>query len=407
MKTLKLLTATMLMLVAMAAGAETISHVTIGNLVYSLDTDTKVATVTDYSNEPTDVVIPNTIEYGGDYSVTTIGERAFAYCTSLASIDIPNSVTTIGELAFASCTSLASISVASDNPNYIGIDGVLFNKDKTMIVVYPEGKDGSEYTIPNSVTTIGEWAFVRCSSLASIDIPNSVTTIGKYAFAYCTSLASIDIPNSVTTIGECTFYRCTSLASVNIPNSVTTIGKMAFSHCSSLASIDIPNSVTTIGYEAFSSCESLASIDIPNSVTTIGKFAFAYCFSLASVNIGESVTTIGVGAFIYCYYITSVTCLAKECPVCDKGLWNNIFSVFDTATLYVPKQSIDAYKTTDPWSDFVNVVALEDTGIEGKPTDNAPRVDAVYDIDGRRTDSMKRGLNIVRMSDGTTRKVMK
>ena len=305
MKTLKLLTCTMLLLVAMAAGAETISDVTIGNLVYSLDTDTKVATVTGYdsSNKPTDVVIPNTIEYGGK--------------------------------------------------NY-------------------------------SVTTIGQWAFSSCISLASIDIPNSVTTIGESAFASCESLASIDIPNSVTTIGECTFYRCTSLASVNIPNSVTTIGKMAFSHCSSLA-----------------------SIDIPNSVTTIGKFAFAYCFSLASVNIGESVTTIGVGAFIYCYYITSVTCLAKECPVCDKGLWNNIFSVFDTATLYVPKQSIDAYKTTDPWSSFVNVVALEDAGIEGNPTDNAPRVDAVYDIDGRRTDSMKRGLNIVRMSDGTTRKVMK
>lgn len=236
MKTLKLLTCTMLLLVAMAAGAETISDVTIGNLVYSLDTDTKVATVTGYdsSNKPTDVVIPNTIEYGGK--------------------------------------------------NY------------------------------------------------------SVTTIGQWAFSSCTSLASIDIPNSVTTIGERTFWDCESLASVNI---------------------------------------------------------------------GESVTTIGLGAFIYCYYITSVTCLAKECPVCDKGLWNNIFSVFDTATLYVPKQSIDAYKTTDPWSDFVNVVALEDTGIEGKPTDNAPRVDAVYDIDGRRTDSMKRGLNIVRMSDGTTRKVMK
>ena len=165
MKTLKLLTCTMLLLVAMAAGAETISDVTIGNLVYSLDTDTKVATVTGYdsSNKPTDVVIPNTIEYGGDYSVTTIGEWAFSNCTSLASIDIPNSVTTIGELAFASCTSLASISVASDNPNYIGIDGVLFNKDKTMIVVYPASKDGSEYTIPNSVTTIGELAFFYCN----------------------------------------------------------------------------------------------------------------------------------------------------------------------------------------------------------------------------------------------------
>ena len=95
----------MLMLVAMAAGAETISDVTIGNLVYSLDTDTKVATVTGYdsSNEPTDVVIPNTIEYRGNYSVTTIGEGAFSYCTSLASIDIPNSVTTIGVGAFYAC----------------------------------------------------------------------------------------------------------------------------------------------------------------------------------------------------------------------------------------------------------------------------------------------------------------
>ncbi len=182
---------------------------------------------------------------------------------------------------------------------------------------------------------------------------------------------------------------------------------MAFSDCRSLASIDIPNSVTTIGEQAFSYCRSLASVNIPNSVTTIGMLAFADCKSLASVNIGESVTTIGGGAFAGCYYITSVTCLAKECPVYDKDSGFNMFYVYKTATLYVPKQSIDAYKTTDPWSDFVNVVALEDTGIEGKPTDNAPRVDAVYDIDGRRTDSMKRGLNIVRMSGGTTRKVMK
>ena len=152
MKTLKLLTCTMLLLVAMAAGAETISDVTIGNLVYSLDTDTKVATVTGYdsSNKPTDVVIPNTIEYGGkNYSVTTIGQWAFSSCISLASIDIPNSVTTIGESAFASCESLASID------------------------------------IPNSVMTIGERVFSHCSSLASVNIPNSVTTIGEYAFAYC------------------------------------------------------------------------------------------------------------------------------------------------------------------------------------------------------------------------------
>ena len=363
----------MLLLVAMAAGAETISNVTIGNLVYSLDTDTKVATVTGYkrSNKPTDLVIPNTTEYGGgNYSVTTIGNSAFCNCSSLASIDIPNSVTTIGDYAFCNCSSLASID------------------------------------IPNSVTTIGESAFASCDSLASVNIPNSVTTIGKATFYGCDSLASVNIPNSVTTIGEWAFTWCYSLASIDIPNSVTTIGDYAFYECESLASVDIPNSVTTIGEWAFAWCTSLASVNIPNSVTTIGNTAFSYCKSLASVTIGESVTTIGYVAFRDCDAITSVICLAKECPVYESS-WDEMFSVYETATLYVPKQSIDAYKTTDPWSNFVNVVALEDTGIEGKPMDNAPRADAVYDIDGRRTDSMKRGLNIVRMSDGTTRKVMK
>ena len=374
MKTLKLLTCTMLLLVAMAAGAETISDVTIGNLVYSLDTDAKVATVTGYggSNNPTDVVIPNTIEYyGEDYSVTTIGKSAFYHCSPLTSIDIPNSVTTIGERAFSHCEYLVSVNIGE------------------------------------SVTTIGENTFYYCTSLESVNIGESVTTIGDWAFCHCYSLASIDIPNSVTTIGERTFWDCESLASVNIGESVTTIGEGAFTNCSSLASVNIPNSVTTIGGSAFYNCSSLTSIDIPNSVTTIGKEAFSYCKSLASVNIGESVTTIGYGAFDDCDSITSVTCFAKECPVCNIDSRYNMFSVFDTATLYVPKQSIDAYKTTDPWSNFVNVVALEATGIEGHPTDNAPRVDAVYDIDGRHTDSMKRGLNIVRMSDGTTRKVMK
>ena len=121
--------------------------------------------------------------------------------------------------------------------------------------------------------------------------------------------------------------------------------------------------MTTIGAGAFLNCTSLASVDIPNSVTTIGWQAFYRCTSLASVNIGESVTTIGAGAFYDCDAITSVTCLAKECPVYDKDSRVAMFSVYKTATLYVPKQSIDAYKTTAPWSNFLKVVAHEDAGI--------------------------------------------
>ena len=131
----------------------------------------------------TSITIPN--------SVTSIGYYAFGGCSSLTSITIPNSVTSIGERAFADCSSLNLINVDINNPNYCSIDGVLFNKDKTTLIQYPIGNNRSEYTIPNSVTSIGEWAFAWCSSLTSVTIPNSVTSIGEYAFYKCSSLTSV------------------------------------------------------------------------------------------------------------------------------------------------------------------------------------------------------------------------
>ena len=136
-----------------------------------------------------------------------------------------------------------------------------------------------------AVTSIGEDAFLSCTSLTGVTIPNSVTRIGDRAFRNCTSLASIDIPNSVTDIGNFAFSGCTSLVSIDIPNSVTRIGDVAFSGCTSLVSIDIPNSVTRIGDRAFRDCTSLASIDIPNSVTNIGSNVFNYCDGLENVDV--------------------------------------------------------------------------------------------------------------------------
>jgi hypothetical protein len=192
-------------------------------------------------------------------SVTTIGNGAFSSCSSLTSITIPNSVTSIGYGAFRDCSSLTSITVSSGNTAYVSENGVLFDKSKTIIIACSRGKTGS-YNIPNSVTTIGDWAFGDCASLTSITIPNSVTTIGDDAFRFCRSLTSITIPNSITTIGEYAFNDCESLTSITIGNSVTTIGSSAFRGCSSLTSITIPNSVTTIGNRAFAHCRRLRNI---------------------------------------------------------------------------------------------------------------------------------------------------
>ena len=244
-----------------------------------------------WCNSLTSINIPN--------SVTTIGDAAFAFCYSLTSINIPNSVTTIGNWGLGACKSLTSITIPNSVVTIIGNpfkgwhgnlyneskafiyeDHVLFNKNKTTLIAY-RAKE-TNYTIPNSVTTIERGAFSYCDSLTNINIPNSVTTIGEGAFNGCYSLTSINIPNSVTTIGKLAFNGCYSLTSINIPNSVTTIENRAFIDCKSLTSINIPNSVTTIGESAFACCRSLIRINIPNSVTTIGKCAFRFCRRLPS-----------------------------------------------------------------------------------------------------------------------------
>ena len=258
----------------------------------------------------TSVTIPN--------SATNIGERAFEGCTSLTSVSIPNSVTSIGEYVFRECNNLTAINVNADNPNYSSLDGVLFNKDKTILVSYPGGLQG-EYTIPNSVI-IGDEALSYCSGMTSINvstdnpnyssldgvlfnkdkttliqypggkqgeytIPSSVTQIGSAAFGGCIGLTSVTIPNSVTSLEYRVFYGCSGLTSIEIPNSVTSIGNSAFNECANLTSVTIPNSVTSIGQWAFERCISLTTIEIPNSVTNIGSRAFHNCITLTSINV--------------------------------------------------------------------------------------------------------------------------
>ena len=296
----------------------------------------------------TSITIPN--------SVTSIGGTAFSGCDGLTSITIPNSVTSIGEYAFSSCYGLTSVTIGN---SVTSIGEYAFSSCSRLTSV----------TIPNSVTSIGEYAFSSCYGLTSVTIPNSVTSIGYDAFRNCSGLTSITIPNSVTSIGWRVFYGCSRLTSVTIPNSVTSIGFSAFSDCSGLTSITIPNSVTSIGSYAFDGCKGLTSITIPNSVTSIGDGAFRDCSGLTSVTIGSGVTSIGNRAFDGVDIPTIISLI--ENPFKIAGKTSDYFRTFSqntflNATLYVPKGTIEKYKATDGWKEFLFI--KEGTGGGDTPT---------------------------------------
>ena len=273
--------------------------------------------------------------------VTSIGNRAFENCTALSSISLPDSITEIGSSAFdstaltsirlpagiefisldfidscflletielpesmssfypydcRSCPKLKEIKISRSNKNFSTVDGVLFNKEKTELLYFPEGKTGS-YIIPDSVTTIGDSAFKNCTNLTSITIPDSVTTIGNGAFENCANLTSITIPDSVTVISYSAFENCTRLTSIKIPMGVTRIERDVFANCTNLVSVTIPAGAKEIDDCAFRDCTSLTSISIPDNVSSIGNGAFENCTSLSTIHIPENIEKIGLGVF--------------------------------------------------------------------------------------------------------------
>lgn len=242
--------------------------------------------------------------------VDNIGKEAFRNCSSLTVVTIPNSVTSIGEGAFEDCTGLPVF----DNVRYADI--CLVNAvDKTL----------SSYIIKEGTKFIAENAFFECTDLTSITIPNSVISIGDDAFSGCSSLSSVTIPNSVTNIGEWTFYNCSSLTFINIPNGITNIKDATFMGCISLTSIEIPSNVTIIEERVFNLCAGLTSITIPSSVTSIGYQAFYGCSGL-----------------------TYITCEATNPPT----LGDNTFDGTNDCTIYVPTDSVEAYKSS--WSNYAD-----------------------------------------------------
>ena len=242
-----------------------------------------------YTTYPTGALtIPDSVTFNDiTYAVTSIGSSAFANCSDLTSVTIPEGITLISELAFDDCVGLTSINIP-DGVTSIGISAFIGCSSLTSI------------NIPNSVTFIGDCAFSHCSSMTYITISDSITFLGIGIFSNCRSITSVTIPDGVTEISQAAFSGCSRLNSVTMGNNVTTIGNGAFNGCVSLMSVSIPNSVITIDESAFYGCYSLTSVTIPNSVISIGRDAFKYCRGLTSVTIGNGVTWIGTGAFKDC-----------------------------------------------------------------------------------------------------------
>ena len=357
----------------------------------------------------------------------TIGSYTFYECRNLKSLKLPSGVTEIGSSAFEDCRDLTSLTIPS-GVTEIGSSAFKGCTDLTSL------------SLPSGITEIGSSAFEDCRGLTSLTIPSGVTEIGSSAFKGCTGLTSLSLPSGITEIGSSVFKGCSGLTSLTLPSGVTKIGNSAFSVCSGLTSITLPSGVTEIGSSAFSGCTGLTSLSLPSSITEIDSYAFEGCTGLKDVcfNINGDFETyltkghpyIGVGCGIK-YYLndkeitsivvpSSVTTLGKYAfQRCSNLLsvyvsWPTPISAYKTfsetnlgkCTLYVPQGTEQDYWLADVWGDFGKIVEYDPTGIDRVTTSTDAKELSRYSVNGQRLSAPAKGLNIVKYSDGSVKKVV-
>ena len=324
-------------------------------------------------------------------NLTTIESGAFQSCVALKNIDIPNKVTKLNDNTFANCTSLKNVSigsgctsisstaflnanviekitVAGDNANYSSVDGALLNKEKTSIVLYPKSKSG-EFVIPDTVTSIADYAFDNAPKLTKVTIGENVKSVGTGAFRNCDSLATVIFKDSDTvqkTIGDYAFNNCPVLTTVDFGNAVKSIGNYAFTVCKSLESIEFPDSLESIGYGAFSAyrgsyvASSLKSVKFGSGLKSIADYAFYENRALNTVKFtGVALTSIGYQSF----YNTAIT----ELDLSGTDASINDYAFLQCTSLETVKLS--GVKTINDYA-FLQCTSLETVKLSGVKTIN-------------------------------------
>ena len=233
-------------------------------------------------------------------SLMSIGSGAFDNCTSLISVELPDNAI-ISSDTFRGCKNLSKIVLSDTNNNYIVKNGILYNKNITRILCYPAGIKDTEFFVPDTVKTIGDFAFYGTKALESINIPDSITNIGTDAFGECSGLKEVVIPDSVTSMGEAVFYKCTSLEKVKLSVNITSPNPAVFQYCSSLKEVVLPESMKFISFFMFSYCKEITNVVLPDKLNSILSSAFQNCDNLKNITVPKNVTTIQDYALGYYY----------------------------------------------------------------------------------------------------------
>ena len=250
---------------------------------------------------------------------------------------------------------------------------------------------------------LGSRAFYNCSGLTSLSLPSGITSIGWEAFSGCSGLTSLSLPSGITSIDSEAFSGCSGLTSLSLPSGITSIGREAFSGCSGLTSLSLPSGLTSIGHNAFSGCSGLTSLSLPSGITSIGGNAFSGCSGLTSLSFPSGITSIGGYAFSGCSGLTSIYVYAEKLP----NMESDVFDGCDAkkCTVYVPKGTYDDYWLSE-FGYFENIVEFDPTGINNVITSNDTKELSRYSLNGQRLSAPTKGLNIVKYSDGSVKKVV-